>query len=61
MYRWATTGDETLRTYATGILASAAEQQDINSHYTSDNNALVLRCFALIVLIFLETMVVTVI
>ena len=41
LYRWATNEDQTLCTYAAGILASAAEQQDINSQYTSENNALV--------------------
>ena len=45
LYRWATNEDETLRTYAAGILASAAEQQDINGQHTNDNNLLVAYFF----------------
>jgi len=49
LYRWATNEDKTLCTYATGILASAAEQQDINSQYTTENNTLVIILFCFII------------
>ncbi|CAK8675992.1 unnamed protein product [Clavelina lepadiformis] len=41
LYDWAKNGSETLRTYATGILASAAEHQEVNSQHTSENATLV--------------------
>lgn len=41
LYRWVIEGDETLRTYAAGILASAVEHQDINMHHTNDNATIV--------------------
>ena len=41
LYKWAREEKEPLRTYAAGILASAAEHQDINVHYNAENAVLV--------------------
>ncbi|XP_018620386.2 DDB1- and CUL4-associated factor 1-like isoform X1 [Scleropages formosus] len=41
LFKWAQEGDQTLRIYATGLLAGAMENQDIAANYREENSVLV--------------------
>jgi len=45
LYEWAKEASEPLRTYATGILAAAVENQDVNADHHHANAELVSGCF----------------
>lgn len=41
LFKWAQEGEQTLRIYATGLLAGAMENQDIAANYREENSVLV--------------------
>lgn len=41
LFRWAETGNEPIRSFATGLLAGAMDLQDVASNFKEKNSALV--------------------